>query len=137
MRLAVFLLLGMAGLSAAQSTPSTSAPRKLIPSLDGKALYNAYCASCHGIAGKGDGPVAAALKQPPPDLSTIRARRKGQFPVAELEKMIAGDSPLPAAHGSRDMPIWGPVFGRVQRDRDLGPVRIRNLVQHLESLQQP
>lgn len=35
----------------------------------GEALYGQHCASCHGTAGKGDGPAAAGLAPPPADLT--------------------------------------------------------------------
>ena len=35
----------------------------------GKAKYDMFCASCHGPTGKGDGPVAVAIKPPPRDFS--------------------------------------------------------------------
>ncbi len=35
----------------------------------GKAKYDMFCASCHGPTGKGDGPVAIAIKPPPRDFS--------------------------------------------------------------------
>lgn len=36
---------------------------------DGKAQYEMLCIACHGPAGKGDGPAAAALKPPAADLT--------------------------------------------------------------------
>ena len=36
----------------------------------GQAIYTAKCAACHGPAGKGDGPAAAALPRPPQDMTT-------------------------------------------------------------------
>lgn len=53
-----------------------SSPRKLITSVEGKDLFVAYCASCHGMAGRGDGPVSSALKTKIPDLATLAARRQ-------------------------------------------------------------
>ena len=35
----------------------------------GAALYPAYCASCHGVEGHGDGPLAHDLSVPPADLT--------------------------------------------------------------------
>jgi len=35
----------------------------------GKVLFEANCASCHGVSGKGDGPVGAALNPPPRDFT--------------------------------------------------------------------
>ena len=55
--------------------------------LDGEGLFRAYCASCHGRTGKGDGPTARALKRPPPDLTLLAQRSGGRLSrerVAEL-----------------------------------------------------
>ncbi len=111
-----------------------SSPRKLIASVDGKDLFVAYCASCHGLAGRGDGPVSSVLKVKIPDLATLAARRGGKFPVADLEKMIMGETASQAAHGTREMPVWGPVFRRVEDDKDLGLVRVRRLVEYVQTL---
>lgn len=41
----------------------------------GHELYHQRCASCHGPSGRGDGPIAAMIKDPPPgDLSDGRWR---------------------------------------------------------------
>ena len=122
---------GLAGLGLAQS----QSPRKLISSLNGKDLFEAYCASCHGMDGKGHGPVASALKEPIPDLTTLIKRNKGKFPAADLEKMILGDAESRMAHGTREMPVWGPVFHRVEEDKDFAPVRVRRLVEFIRTKQ--
>lgn len=110
-------------------------PRKLPNTLDGKELFRAYCASCHGLDGKGGGPVAAALKSPIPDLTNLTKRKGGKFPGADLEKLILGEAVPAAAHGSREMPVWGPVFRRVENDQDLGLVRVRRVVEFIQGLQ--
>ncbi len=112
-----------------------STPRKLIPSMEGKDLFGAYCASCHGGDARGKGPVAAVIKGGVPDLTAIQKRRGGTFPGPELEKMILGEGDARAAHGSSEMPVWGPVFRRVENDRDMGLVRVRRLVEHIQKLQ--
>lgn len=127
----LLLIAGIVAVCAAQ----TQSPRKLIPSLEGKELYAAYCASCHGLDGKGQGPVAVALKNPVPDLTLIAKRRDSKFPMLDLEKMILGQGELKAVHGNRDMPVWGPVFQRVEQDQDLGLIRVRRLVEYLKTLQ--
>lgn len=116
---------------AAQSPQS---PSPLIPSLKGADLYRAYCASCHGPEAHGDGPAAASLKVKVPDLTLLAHDHQGQFPSAIVRKTIEGTDPV-AAHGSRLMPIWGPIFHQVEDDRDLGNVRLDNLVKYLESIQ--
>jgi mono/diheme cytochrome c family protein len=127
----LLLLAMVAGVGLGQE----KSPRKMPMTLDGKELFVAYCASCHGMDGKGKGPVAAALKNGAPDLSTLTKRKQGKFPTAELEKLILGDGMTAAAHGSREMPVWGPVFRRVENDRDLGLVRVRRVVEFVETLQ--
>jgi hypothetical protein len=40
--------------------------------------------------------------------------------------MIAGQEQSVTAHGSREMPIWGPVFHKVEMDQDWLPNSVRN-----------
>lgn len=107
---------------------------RLIPSLKGPDLFRAYCAPCHGSDGKGRGPVAPALKASLPDLTTIAQRHGGIFPEKRIEDIIAGDEII-VGHGSREMPIWGPIFHQVENDRDYGHIRLKNLVDYLKSIQ--
>jgi mono/diheme cytochrome c family protein len=111
-----------------------AAQPNLIKSVEGRDLFVAYCASCHGQDGRGSGPAAASLKVPPPDLTVIARKAKGKFPAERLEGIISGDE-TGGAHGSREMPVWGPLFSRIQWDKDLSPVRLRNLVKYIESIQ--
>ena len=120
---------------AKDQTPSYRTPDQLIESLQGPELFRAYCAACHGTDAKGGGPAASSLKAKVPDLTRIAQRRGGNFPALQIEKIITGEETVTAAHGSREMPIWGPFFGQIQRDQDLGKVRTRNLAKYLESLQ--
>jgi mono/diheme cytochrome c family protein len=129
--LRIHLVLLVSVMAAAQ----TVTPRKLIESMEGKDLYAAYCASCHGLDGSGNGPVAPALKAALPDLRTITRRNSGVFPKEELEKMILGTKDSRVAHGSADMPVWGPVFRKVENDKDYGLVRVRRVVDFVVSLQ--
>ena len=131
----------LAGLFAAASTaPDEKAksklhdPGNLTHSLNGADIYRAHCASCHGLQGKGDGPVASALTTKMPDLSTISQRSAGVFPVARVRKIISGDE-VSLGHGTREMPIWGPIFHQVQQDRDYGEVRLQNITNYLKSIQ--
>jgi mono/diheme cytochrome c family protein len=133
------VLLGVAFMAAwRQETPSKPGQepktQPLIASVKGPDLFRAYCTPCHGDDGRGNGPVAPALNVQPADLTTIAQRHGGIFPSKLVRDIIAGDG-LILAHGSREMPIWGPIFHRVEWDRDLGDVRLQNIVKYIESIQ--
>jgi mono/diheme cytochrome c family protein len=123
--------------AAAQGAPapSGSEERRLIDSLEGQALYREYCAVCHGESGKGDGPMARALKTQPADLTRIAVRNGGKFRLERIERIISGEAPVEAGHGTREMPLWGPIFSQIAWDQDLGRVRVRNLAKYIEKLQ--
>ncbi len=106
----------------------------LIYSVKGPDLFRAHCAACHGSDGKGAGPMASALKAKVPDLTVLAKNNGGQFPSARVRKVTMGDDVL-LSHGSREMPIWGPVFHQIEEDQDFGNVRLENLVKYLESIQ--
>ncbi len=103
--------------------------------VEGAKVYQNYCASCHGMDGRGKGPVASALKQEVPDLTTLARRNAGKFPAERVKETIAGDGKLIAAHGSKEMPVWGPTFHEIEFDQDLGNVRLENVTRYLESIQ--
>ncbi|MFZ0739147.1 MAG: c-type cytochrome [Candidatus Acidiferrales bacterium] len=117
------------------TTPNTQEQSiPLIRSLEGPDLFRSYCTSCHGISGKGTGPAAPALKAKVPDLTFLARNNRGQFPAAYVREVIMGDKVV-VAHGSREMPIWGPVFHQIEADVDRGNVRLENLAKYLESIQ--
>jgi mono/diheme cytochrome c family protein len=137
--LTVSVLLGLAGsqrVSAQQdiSSARTQDQSTILP-LDGAKIFRNYCASCHGLNGNGDGPVASALRTKPPRLTTLARRNHGTFPTARVRTIIAGDK-LPTAHGRHEMPVWGPIFHQIENDKDLGYVRLQNVTEYLKSLQQ-
>lgn len=105
-----------------------------IETVDGKTLYRDYCAVCHGADAKGNGPAAAALKTPPPDLTTI-AKRHGKFSARDVEDQITGTGRMAGAHGTREMPMWGPAFRGAHSNPDVAKLAIANLVKHVESIQ--
>jgi len=99
-------------------------------------MYLAYCACCHGKDGKGDGPAASALKIAPTDLTLLAAKNGGIFPGNHVAQTIRGGSNTPS-HGSKDMPVWGPIFGAIGIKSDgVLQLRVRNLTKYIESLQQ-
>ena len=97
-----------------------------------------HCASCHGMEGRGDGPVAPLMKVPVPDLTRIAARRGGRFPREEIARVIDGLSPF-AAHGTRNMPVWGyEFFDPRLEDREAEAAvneRVDHLVEYIASIQ--
>jgi mono/diheme cytochrome c family protein len=104
----------------------------------GTDLYTRYCASCHGLHGEGDGPVAPFFKLQPPDLTKIARRRGGEFPSEEIHKIIDGRQTV-APHGTRSMPVWGLEFafaqGGAQESDDKGQTLITRLVDYLRAIQ--
>jgi mono/diheme cytochrome c family protein len=128
-----FLSLSLAGATVnGQTIRRGPAPR--IQSIEGVDSYKAYCAVCHGPAAKGDGPAATALKKAPADLTTIAKRNGGKFSASDVEAVIMGQQVL-ASHGSREMPIWGPVFQSLSPDNSVMKMRVTNLVNYLKSIQ--
>jgi mono/diheme cytochrome c family protein len=123
--------------AAAQTKPPAVKPyEQLIYSVRGQDLYQAHCAVCHGPNGKGDGPAASALKIKPADLTVLARNNGGKFPTELVRKFISGDDPALASHGSREMPVWGPIFHQIEEDQDYGSVRLQNLIKYLWTIQQ-
>ena len=108
-------------------------PIKPVTASDGAAMFQSYCAACHGKAAKGDGPAAAALKKAPADLTKISARNGGKFPEVQVKRYIEGLDDV-AAHGTRDMPMWGSLFRDL--NRDTAQIRVQALSDYLKGMQQ-
>jgi mono/diheme cytochrome c family protein len=112
----------------------------------GKNEYVKSCASCHGVTGKGDGPMAKAFKKPLPDLTKLSENNKGVFPASRIYDVIDGRIEV-MQHGRREMPIWGDIFAsdltiRLPRDslskevvEAMVRVRILTLVEYISKLQ--
>jgi mono/diheme cytochrome c family protein len=111
-------------------------PDLVLRSMAGRDLFEFYCASCHGRDGRGGGHVAAALKTPPPDLTTLTQRNRGTFPAERVQDVIRGGKRASTpAHGSSDMPVWGPIFKGLDNRNEVNEERINNLVKYIESIQ--
>jgi mono/diheme cytochrome c family protein len=104
--------------------------------IEGAKILRNNCAACHGADGRGHGPVSVSLKHSVPDLTLISRRSGGNFPYQRVREIIEGKESGPAAHGDREMPIWGPIFHEVESDQDWGEVRLDAITKHLESIQQ-
>lgn len=102
----------------------------------GKKTYMQYCAACHGADGKGMGPAASALKTPPSDLTALAKRHAGRFPEECVTEIMRFGKPI-QAHGSVDMPVWGPIFGVRDKFNEVAVRRrIKNLCNYLATLQE-
>ena len=102
--------------------------------LSGSDLFYNSCASCHGIDGKGTGPLGQVLTIRPADLTLIAKNTGGTFPAAKIYQLIDGRNPAVRGHGGPNMPVWGEVFaakGSAASVKD----RINALVKYIETLQ--
>jgi len=99
-----------------------------LPPVQGEALYRRYCASCHGLLGHGDGPVAESLRPQPPDLTRLQARYGGRYPLEEVMRAIDGRRTI-RAHGDSAMPVWGEVFEKELREQEAPYTRRTALLQ--------
>ena len=114
------------------------------PKLDfGKTEFEAKCATCHGVNGKGSGPTAAFLTRHAADLTILAKSNGGILPIAAMYDVIVGDKEVPA-HGSRDMPSWGVAYriqaGEYYMDVPYDPeayvrVRVLSLIEYINRLQ--
>ena len=91
------------------------------------------CATCHGVEGKGDGPMASMLKVAPTNLTALSANNGGVFPYESTFAMIEGRVTADA-HG-RDMPVWGDRY-RLEYPEPIVRARVLELVTYIKGLQQ-
>ena len=136
------LLLSVATLVMGQEAQPTikKVPITRTSATSGAEMYKEYCAACHGPNGKGDGPAASAFKTPPADLTTLTKRRGGNFPDTYVVTVLENGVQEAKAHGSKDMPVWGPLFGSISGGgRSVAApevkLRISNMSDYLKSLQ--
>ncbi len=130
--LAILVLLGTAG---AQQSTIKKVPAPYTPVTASAEMYSAYCASCHGTDAKGAGPAAPAMKVRPPDLTILAKKNNGRFPGGHVYQVVKWGGSI-AAHGSKEMPVWGPAFRSLSgQDGSQAELRIRNIVNYLEGLQ--
>lgn len=118
----------------AQQKVVREVPAHMINSLEGVDLYKEYCAVCHGVAGKGDGPAADAIKKQPTDLTQLSRKHAGKFPTLGVQVSIKNGNGV-IEHGTPDMPVWGKVFSQDGQQNNLGQLRIMSLLKYVETLQ--
>jgi mono/diheme cytochrome c family protein len=100
----------------------------------GKEMFVEYCASCHGVDVKGSGPAAPALKRHPTDLTLLAQKNGNKFPTRQV--MTSIQDVTQNVHGSKEMPVWGPILSSVGNSTPgIVTMRINNLTEYIESLQ--
>ncbi len=105
--LAALLFLAAAGSGCTDrdgATPGASLDAE--PKRTPKQLFVDSCASCHGVDGRGDGPMAAELREKPINLRLLKQENGGNFPTRDVQRSIDGRA-MPRAHGLPKMPVWG------------------------------
>ena len=126
----VWTLLGIAAAFPLLRAPLQTAPEN-DPVARGGQSFRYYCASCHGLEGRGDGPAAKSLRTPPTDLTRIQ--KYGEpFPSLRVYNAIDGTRDV-TAHGNREMPVWGRRFRQTMGKA--AEEELQNLVRFIESIQ--
>lgn len=101
---------------------------------DGAEEFQRHCALCHGLDGRGSGPLAEALKAMPTDLTRLSARAGGEFPATRVADVIRNGGGV-LGHGSSAMLAWGTYFAEKGQPK-VAKERIGELVAYIKSLQQ-
>lgn len=136
--LALIFLASTSIRGTAQEVKVKKVPITQSDSASGKKMYIDYCAPCHGIAGKGDGPAAPAFKMPPANLTLLAKNNGGNYPAGYVANVLQFGTSI-RAHGSKDMPIWGRLFASLSASygtaRAESALRINRLSDYIETLQ--
>jgi mono/diheme cytochrome c family protein len=118
----------------ASDTNLTIQAKKISPT-DGKGMYSNYCAPCHGVNGKGNGPFASSLKRTPPDLSLLSRKNNGVFPEKHVIGVI-GRGTSASGHDRAGMPDWAQTLDKIDQTNKMDtPLRISNLSKYVGTLQ--
>jgi len=122
--------------ASAQEKPKAEGQSSaMTATIAGQETYRSYCASCHGLDAKGNGPAASALKKAPADLTFLAKKSGGKFPAARVSSIIRGNDFI-VDHGLQGMPVWGNAFRAANHDETMVELKIRNLTVYLRSVQQ-
>lgn len=103
-------------------------------------MYRQYCGACHGLEGKGDGPVSGFLRPQPTDLTQLSKKQNGEFPFADVVRIIDGRETV-RSHGDSDMPVWGEILKNEGSSVPAAEVEVRGklllITEHLRAIQAP
>ncbi|HTT33357.1 MAG TPA: cytochrome c [Methylomirabilota bacterium] len=134
------VLLGAVGLAftvslgSAQEKKIEKVPISYTNPGSGSEMYAKYCAVCHGMTGKGDGPAASEFKNPPTDLTMLAKHNNGKYPAENVYNTLSFGTSAPA-HGNINMPIWNSLFWSIDKTDGTTSMRMNNLVKYIESIQ--
>jgi mono/diheme cytochrome c family protein len=133
----LILGVGLTGSMLFAANGVSAGSNSLIPNEKAKADYRNYCASCHGVGGTGDGPMASELKAKPTDLTVLAKNNGGNFPYLKLRKVVDGtyNQGNLRAHSSNEMPIWGDAFRREGDSYETAQARIMNILDYIYMIQ--
>jgi mono/diheme cytochrome c family protein len=132
-RLGAFFFCSLFVTAAAHTATQSTIVRQMT---DGREVFRSYCAACHGEDGRGHGPAATALKIRPADLTLIAMRNSGAFPRDRIVRRLTNGDPSTPAHGSKEMPVWGPNLMALAPTSDQSVnERIEAVVMYLRSIQ--
>lgn len=127
---ATFLAIAMLSFAAAAMAGSSDAR-------EGQKYFERYCASCHGVTGVGDGPVAKSLAKPPANLRLLADKYGSPLPAAKLAELIDGRDAV-RAHGTAAMPVWGErLYAKGAGENGEAGISdtIRKIVAYLDTIQ--
>ncbi|MBT7617055.1 MAG: c-type cytochrome [Calditrichaeota bacterium] len=103
-----------------------------LPAYEGRGLYVSYCQLCHGTSGKGDGPLAKAMKISPADLTTTVRSRSDTI----LLRIITGKGRQTITGRDRHnllsnaMPEWKDIFSKSQLKSLIAYLRFLSSTKH-------
>ena len=104
----------------------------------GRGYYLRYCGSCHGPEGKGDGTVSRSLKIKPADLTQLKKKNNGVFPLEKVIATIDGRTRI-GAHGESKMPVWGEIFEKEasgqKEPATTSTERVKAIAEYLSTIQ--
>ena len=138
MRIVILLvpLGGWLALSAQEKqTEIRKVPVSQVSPDSGKQMFAHYCSACHGPGGKGDGPAAPSFKKAPRDLTRLAHDNGGKYPAAHVAATLSLQECC--VHGSKVMPVWGPLLSSVSGSQGELQMRISSLVTYIKTLQVP
>jgi mono/diheme cytochrome c family protein len=128
--------LALAVTAHAQTAVPRQQPPLTVKTTVGSELYRFYCSTCHGNDAKGRA-AASPARPAAPDLTMLARYSGGVFPRDRVSDVIRHGAGAVPGHGGAGMPIWGAIFRGLDGDDKLVEIRIANLVDYLQSIQDP